>query len=75
MAIDTRDKRASAIRMPLPTPDGDINSGDRQQATWNYRGIAVQVVVESPYIRRGATASDENIRRGPAAADERIRRP
>ena len=47
MAIDSRDKRASAIAFVLPfiaigaTPDGDITSeADRQQMAWSYRGIA-----------------------------------
>ncbi len=45
MAIDTRDKRASAISVPIPgrglwpLPDGSLNAGDRQQAANYYRGI------------------------------------
>lgn len=41
MAIDTRDKRASALREGLlPLPDGlALNQGDRQQVLWQYRGI------------------------------------
>ena len=38
MAIDTRDKRASALRMGwLPLPDGSINAGDRKEMLWQYR--------------------------------------
>ena len=42
MAIDTQDKRASALREGLlPLPDGlPLNPGDRQQVLWQYRGIA-----------------------------------
>lgn len=46
MAIDTRDKRASAIgvalpwRSLLPAPDGVLDQGDRQQVALHYRGIA-----------------------------------
>jgi hypothetical protein len=46
MAIDTRDKRASilglglATLLVLPTPGGAIDSGDRQQTTDCYRGVA-----------------------------------
>ena len=41
MAIDTRDKRASAVREGLlPFPDGAaLNQGDRQEVLWQYRGI------------------------------------
>lgn len=44
MAVDTRDKRASATcvlapwRLVLPSP-GTIDQGDRQQLAWAYRGI------------------------------------
>ena len=46
MAIDTRNKRASAIaillpwRWMLPAPDGTITSSDRQQVAGIYAGIA-----------------------------------
>lgn len=45
MAIDTANKRASAIHvsMPwrgmLPLPDGSLNQADRQQTDLMYRGI------------------------------------
>lgn len=46
MAIDTRDKRASAISSALPwrglwpLPDGALDQGDRQHVASMYRGIA-----------------------------------
>ena len=41
MPIDSRDKRASALREGLlPLPDSAaLNQGDRQQVLWQYRGI------------------------------------
>lgn len=45
MAIDTRNKRSSAInilmpwRAQLPAPDGTISQGDRQQVAFCYAGI------------------------------------
>lgn len=45
MALDTRNKRASAVglalawRMVLPHPDGTIATADRQQAALCYAGI------------------------------------
>lgn len=46
MPVNTRDKRASALHFPLPTPDvGAENQGDRQQVTWNYRGILASAPV------------------------------
>ena len=48
MALDTRDKRSSAIMVSLPwrglfpLPDGTVNQGDRQQCACMYRGIAAQ---------------------------------
>lgn len=45
MALDTRNKRASACfplmpwRAMLPAPDGAINQGDRQQVVFLYSGI------------------------------------
>ena len=43
MAIDTRDKRASAVfvavRACYPAPDGTIDQADRQHAARVYRGI------------------------------------
>lgn len=46
MALDTADKRASALACGLdaravrPIPDGSLNGGDRQQVSGLYRGIA-----------------------------------
>lgn len=46
MAIDTRDKRSSAIhigqpwRGQYPLPDSSINQADRQHVALLYRGIA-----------------------------------
>lgn len=46
MALDTRDKRDSAIHIGLPwrarfpVPDGSINAGDRLHFARLYRGIA-----------------------------------
>lgn len=50
MAVDTRDKRASAAQvqpfMPqLPTPDGTISDSDRKQCAFLYRGIVTSTVV------------------------------
>lgn len=45
MAVDTRDKRSSAInpscpwRGQLPAPDTTVNQGDRQHTAGLYRGI------------------------------------
>ena len=44
MAVDSRDKRASALTIPpfvvAPLADGTIGAQDREQATWIYSGIA-----------------------------------
>ena len=47
MAIDTQDKRASAIRMCMSVADGTIDDGDRVQSTWNYRGISIAEAIET----------------------------
>ena len=49
MAVDTPDKRASALREGLlPLPDGAaLNQGDRQQVLWQYRGINASPAVGS----------------------------
>jgi hypothetical protein len=52
MALDTADKRASALgvavatlALVLPTPDGlALSQGDRQHVTFSYRGIAAALV-------------------------------
>ena len=52
MAVDSRNKRASAINiLPhtiYPVPDGTIDDLDRIQATWLYSGIAVGEAVPPP---------------------------
>lgn len=73
MAIDTRDKRASAAGIALvfllqpPLADGALNQGDRQQATNAYRGVlaagAVEPAAEQPagrasYKKRWAVEVD-----------------
>lgn len=50
MAIDTRDKRASALAMVgmmyhLPLPDASVDAPDRAQVTWAYSGLSYIVVV------------------------------
>lgn len=46
MAVDTRDKRSSAINFitmtVAPDPDGTINPSNRKQATWVYAGIVIR---------------------------------
>jgi hypothetical protein len=59
MAVDTRDRRSSAIdvsspwRSKLPTPDGTIAAADRQHAAGYYSGI----------LATGAIADDSGTRR------------
>lgn len=56
MAVDTRNKRASAIacrRLPwmrrfLPLADGTIDQGDRQHVAFVYRGILAGEPVAVP---------------------------
>lgn len=51
MAIDTRNKRSSAInpqcpwRGQWPNPDSTIDQSDRQHALWSYSGILAQTLV------------------------------
>lgn len=61
MAVDTRDKRASALKvaMPwrsmLPLPDGAaLNQGDRQHVAFLYRGIAASAVTVATLVVLGA---------------------
>lgn len=56
MALDTRDKRDSAIhlglpwRMRFPVPDGSLAAGaDRAHLALLYRGIVPTVVTSDPY--------------------------
>jgi hypothetical protein len=54
MAIDTRDKRASAAsaaipwRMLLPLADASIDAGDREQVGRSYRLVAAAVTPFGP---------------------------
>ena len=54
MAIDTRDKRSSAIHVSLPwrgllpLPDGSLNQGDRQHTAYMYRGILASSGTPAP---------------------------
>ncbi len=46
MAVDTRAKRASALRMGYVFPiDGSIDAADRLAATWMYSGIATSLPI------------------------------
>lgn len=49
MAIDSRNKRASALNsVPIivaPLADGTIDDNDRQQITWLYAGIVAGIPV------------------------------
>lgn len=62
MAVDSRDKRASALGFPgvvFSNPDGTISAPDRQQATGLYRGIASAVPV---VLDAGVTSLDAGYR-------------
>ena len=54
MAVDTRDKRSSAINFitvtVAPIPDGVINKSNRKQISWIYGGI---VLIPLSVIQRG----------------------
>lgn len=51
MSIDTRNKRASACfplmpwRTSLPSPDGTVDQGDKQQVVFLYSGILAGALV------------------------------
>lgn len=55
MAIDSRNKRASAgacglvFLVALPTPDGTIGAADRVHSAGFYSGIAVEAPAISPF--------------------------
>ncbi len=70
MAIDTRDKRASAGSLlwlaTLPDPDGTIDAGDRLQVAGLYRGIAASAVV---YVLIGEVFSYTSANYGPGLAN------
>ena len=56
MAIDTRDKRSSAIhpsspwRCQFPLADGAIGQGDRQHTAWIYSGILAAALDVTPDV-------------------------
>lgn len=58
MAIDSADKRSSAIflnipwRGMLPLPDGSLNQPDRQHVALMYRGIAAGGAVAVVTLRK-----------------------
>ena len=75
MALDTRNKRASAVglalawRLVLPNPDGSLIQADRQQAALCYAGIDADeaIIVEARRLTttaasrsRAATPASEN---------------
>lgn len=53
MALDTRSKRASSVRMGMPwmvavvLPDGTLQQNDRQHQAWTYSGILAGLIVAS----------------------------
>ena len=67
MAVDTRDKRASAVgfvltsRLAPPLPDGSFNQADRQHIAYSYRGILA--TAPSTDVFSGYTIRDRNPRR------------
>ena len=56
MALDTANKRSSAIfvgipfRGKYPFPDGTIDAGDRQHAAGYYRGVVAVVINILPWL-------------------------
>lgn len=54
MAIDTRNKRASCLRVGrpwmtgFPLPDGGIQAADRKQMAYSYAGIEAQSSASNP---------------------------
>ena len=57
MAVDSENKRRSAISMPFlavaPVADGTIDAQDREQATWIYSGITLAAPAVAIGIRKG----------------------
>ena len=58
MAIDSRNKRASALNsspmLVMPTADGTTDANDRQQMTWLYSGwvaTIIEIVIQTPARR------------------------
>ena len=67
MAVDTRDKRASALtlvwgRLVLPLADATVDQGDRQHVAFCYRGIAatssIVTVYPDPWAATATAALD-----------------
>lgn len=60
MAVDSRDKRSSAINVSspwrgmLPLPDGTVDQADRQHAPFVYAGISASSA--APAAARGINA-------------------
>lgn len=56
MAVDTRNKRSSAIgvslpwRMRFPAPDGSFDAADRLHINVHYAGIGASSPVSVPYL-------------------------
>lgn len=54
MAVDTRNKRSSAIgagrrlRRSLPLPDGNVSKQDRRHLSWLYAGLVYVVPLPPP---------------------------
>ncbi len=65
MAIDTQNKRRSALRFALPVPDGFVDLGDRVQVTWNYMGFSSVPILTGAAIVHGPR--DTHIAYGPAS--------
>jgi hypothetical protein len=53
MAIDTRTKRTSVLRMSLPWPTGSIPQNERPQIVWQYTGITIALPFPIPTLIRG----------------------
>ena len=66
MAVDNRDKRASALSVGilsvLPNPNSDIDQGDRQQVIHCYRGIlAVESELWTDLPKTAANWTDSSL--------------
>ena len=76
MAIDSRDKRASAVAPMgigrlLPLADAVVDAADRLHA-WAYRGISVAVAAAGPVGILRITAFDGGVRIGSSDGGVRI---
>lgn len=58
MALDTRDKRASAVNVScpwrglFPVGDGTVSQGDRQQTAFMFAGLLAGDAAANPYPPR-----------------------